>query len=99
MVQKYRKIAHVEAVQLNWKNWNLICDFMGDIISSDNPGRSTELFSDPCGEVAPYIELTIPTLEGDHLARHGDWIVKGVNGEFWPIKPDIFKKTYEKVED
>lgn len=39
--------------------------------------------------------LTIKTLEGDMKASFGDYIIKGVNGEFYPIKADIFKKTYE----
>jgi len=42
--------------------------------------------------------LTIPTLEGDMSASYGDWIIKGVNGEFYPCKPDIFTKTYEPAE-
>ena len=41
--------------------------------------------------------VTIPTLEGDHLARVGDWIIKGVKGEYYPCKPDIFEQTYELV--
>lgn len=44
-------------------------------------------------------KLTIETLEGDMTASNGDWIIKGVNGEFWAIKPDIFEKSYEKVEE
>lgn len=91
-----KKPVVVDAVQLNWKNWNEICDFLGDIIDAKNPGRNTEEFSDTCGESSPFIELTIPTLEGNHLARHGDWIIKGVRGEFYPCKPDIFEETYEK---
>ena len=43
-------------------------------------------------------EFTIPTLEGDMKASLGDYIIKGVNGEFYPCKPDIFQKTYEEVE-
>jgi hypothetical protein len=39
--------------------------------------------------------LEIPTLEGVMTARFGDWIIKGVNGEVYPCKPDIFEKTYE----
>ena len=39
----------------------------------------------------------IHTLEGTHIANVGDWIIKGVKGEFYPIKPDIFEKTYEAV--
>ena len=42
--------------------------------------------------------IVIPTLEGNHLARVGDWIIKGIAGEFYPCKPDIFDKTYEKVD-
>ena len=41
--------------------------------------------------------MEIPTLEGNHLASDGDFIIKGVAGEFYPCKPDIFKQTYEKV--
>ena len=43
--------------------------------------------------------LTIPTLEGKMICSKGDWIIKGVNGEFYPCKPDIFEKTYEKVDE
>lgn len=43
--------------------------------------------------------LQIPILEGIMTASVGDWIIKGVNGEFYPCKPDIFEKTYELVID
>lgn len=43
-------------------------------------------------------QLTIRTLEGIMTAEVGDWIIKGVHGEFYPCKPDIFEKTYERVE-
>lgn len=39
--------------------------------------------------------LLIETLEGTHRANPGDWIIKGVAGEFYPCKPDIFAATYE----
>lgn len=41
--------------------------------------------------------LIIHTLEGDHTASSGDWIIKGVKGELYPCKPDIFALTYEKL--
>lgn len=44
-------------------------------------------------------QLYIPTLEGDMKASTGDFIIEGVNGEFYPCKPDIFEKTYEKVKE
>ncbi len=43
--------------------------------------------------------IIIETLEGDMKASYGDFIIKGVSGEFYPCKPDIFRKTYELVED
>lgn len=45
----------------------------------------------------PYIK--IETLEGTMKASVGDYIIKGVNGEFYPCKPDIFEKTYEEVTE
>lgn len=42
--------------------------------------------------------LIIPTLEGNIVANTGDYIIKGVNGEFYPCKPDIFQKTYDPAE-
>lgn len=45
------------------------------------------------------IELDIVTLEGVMHADVGDYIITGVNGEKYPCKPDIFEKTYEKVEE
>ena len=41
--------------------------------------------------------LTIGTLEGDMRADQGDWIIRGVKGELYPCKPDIFEATYEAV--
>lgn len=40
-------------------------------------------------------KVTIRTLEGDHTASPGDWIICGVKGELYPCKPDIFEMTYE----
>ncbi len=42
--------------------------------------------------------LHIHTLEGTMTAQRGDWIIRGVRGEFYPCKPDIFADTYEPVE-
>ena len=43
-------------------------------------------------------EIEIDTLEGTMRASEGDYIIKGINGEFYPCKPDIFEKTYEEIE-
>lgn len=42
-------------------------------------------------------EIVIPTLEGNMMVSIGDYVIKGVNGEFYPCKPDIFDKTYEEI--
>ena len=44
-------------------------------------------------------EMFVKTLEGNMLASVGDYIIRGVNGEIYPCKPDIFEKTYEPVEE
>ncbi len=49
--------------------------------------------------VAKFHEVPIQTLEGLMVAKKGDWIIRGVNGELYPCKPDIFDKTYEAVDD
>jgi len=41
------------------------------------------------------VQLSITTLEGAHWVTPRDWVIKGVGGEFYPCKPDIFEKTYE----
>ncbi len=48
-----------------------------------------------CGILLYDDHLVIRTLEGDHRADIGDWIIKGVQGELYPCKPDIFEQTYE----
>lgn len=83
---KYRKKPVViEAVQWNGAN-HLI----------------TETFMKGSGATIDYSQsklgvIQIPTLEGVMTAQAGDWIIKGVQGEFYPCKPDIFEATYEAV--
>lgn len=43
--------------------------------------------------------MYIETLEGTMKAEIGDWIILGVDGERYPVKPEIFKKTYEEIEE
>ena len=71
-----------------------------------NPGGdyfALKDFGAPVKALQASLDLKIETLEDgngqvDHIATFGDWIIKGVNGEFYPCKPDIFDKTYEAVE-
>ena len=59
-----------------------------------NPEHIPGLVYDPVNRT-----VLIPTLEGTMTARVGDWIIKGVKGEFYPCKPDIFEATYVEVGD
>lgn len=54
--------------------------------------KTKDIIYDPRTKTA-----TIFTLEGNMTARENDWIIKGVNGEYYPCKPDIFEKTYAPV--
>jgi len=83
---KYRKKpVVVEAVQWTGENHTEIVRFV------THDGKRLAAFS--------LCEMYIKTLEGDMIAAPGDWIIKDVNGEFYPCKPDIFEKTYERMEE
>lgn len=50
-----------------------------------------------CGSIDRFKGITIKTLEGDHLSRVGDYIIKGIKNECYPIKPDIFERSYDII--
>ena len=90
---KYRKKPLViEALQLRWDTWSAMCDFadVGNLADGKPQGFS------PDGD-STLIGLRIPTLEGVMIAVENDWIIKGIKGELYPCKPDIFTATYEEV--
>lgn len=88
-----KKPVIIEATQWNGKNFDEVMMFIGE-----NHGH--KLTYENIEELALVTgELHIRTLEGIMKVSLKDWIIKGVNGEFYPCKPDIFEKTYEKVED
>jgi hypothetical protein len=65
-------------------------------LTADN----TDVLVEFCGDKLKWHPLTgvvIETLEGNMLASKGDYIIKGIKGEFYPCKPDIFEATYEKL--
>lgn len=90
MIQKFRKKPLViEAIQWEGNNWDEVHNFMQEFHGSKIAYEDAEELAIKTGE------LNIRTLEGVMTAIKGDWIIKGVNGEFYPCKPDIFEKTYE----
>lgn len=87
---KYRKKPVViEAVQWTGKNYDEVMNFMG------NNGGNKIAYEDYEERCIRTGQIDIPTLEGTMTASTGDWIIRGVSGEFYPCKPDIFEKTYE----
>ena len=71
----------------------------GDLKNSDGkfyaPEWAQKAYEDGTIFFKDHGEMYIKTLEGDHHASVGDYIIKGVNGELYPCKPDIFEKTYD----
>jgi hypothetical protein len=78
-----KKPVVIEAVQWNGKNIEEVKSFFG----LDAEWSYDDL-----------MPLEIYTLEGTMEAAVGDWIIKGIKGEFYPCKPDIFEATYEPAE-
>ena len=93
MIKHYRKKPVViEAMQWTGTNPDAIKDFAGDAVHVDYLDTAWEVGKGPV-----YCHLTINTLEGPMTASDGDYIIKGIKGEFYPCKSDIFKATYEEV--
>ena len=75
----------IEAVQWTGKNHREIDSFVGESVDWISVGGGVS-------------ELGVKTLEGELFAAVGDWVIKGIKGEFYPCKQDIFEKTYEEVK-
>ena len=91
---KYRKKPVViEAIE-NDGHWRTIIDWLDGMAAGQlifQPGSSPPITRNMDGT------LNITTLEGTIHASVGDWIIRGIKGEFYPCKPDIFEATYEPV--
>ena len=91
---KYRKKpVVVEAIQWTGSNLEEIRNFVG----SDLIEECVELFDIKRTLKEMLVDIAIDTLEGTMRVDYGDYIIKGVQGEFYPCKPDIFEQTYEEV--
>lgn len=84
----------VEAVQWTGENLEEIKAFVGESLIYDTLDTAWKV-----GKGKPRVFMKIKTLEGDMPASEGDYIIKGMSGEFYPCRPDIFKATYEEVEE
>ena len=87
-----KKPVVIEAVQLRWDTWEEMCRHAG--VGKAEDGK-------PTGVMGPgtSITLSIPTMEGTMVANENDWVIRGVKGELYPCKPDIFEATYDPVDE
>lgn len=91
---RYRKKpVIIDAIQWTGGNMVEIADFAKGFAKFDEIRQG-----DAENKIPAQYDLSIQTLEGTMQASRGDYIIKGVNGEFYPCKPDIFEKTYEKAD-
>lgn len=91
---QYRTMpCQIEAIQ--WTdNTNEIKSFCGNSCT-----YSVEDSAWKVGKGIPHEKLVIHTLEGDMVASRNDYIIKGLKGEFYPCKPDVFNQKYELIND
>lgn len=99
MVKKYRKKpVEIQAMLWDGNNHRAMFDFLeGEEASNKHMDSVGKNF---------YIDhkkvdggLVIKTLEGEHIASIGDYIIKGIKGEFYPCKPDVFEKSYDLISE
>lgn len=96
MIKKYiKKPVEIEAIQLKEDNIIEVFDFLDGANYKET--KSTEELEDFNQRMLKQGYIEIETLEGIMKANFGDYIIKGIKGEFYPCKPDIFIATYEEV--
>lgn len=96
-IQKYRKKpVIIEAIRYNPPQ---NCEQVYHFVGIEWPGDHDEIMKDPNAPSHDEVGFFINTLEGVMEALPGDFIIKGVEGEFYPCKPDIFWKTYEMIDE
>lgn len=94
MMGFYRKLpVIIEAEQLRKDNAAELARWCGGALGSEPPEDDRSPVKDWA------LVVIIKTLEGEMVARQGDWIIRGVKGEFYPCKPDIFEMTYDTKND
>jgi len=81
------KAVEIEALQLKPENAEQLAAWCGGQLVAQHDALGGR----------EYVGLNIPTLEGVMRASEGDWIIRGLRGEFYPCKPDVFAAKYEEI--
>jgi hypothetical protein len=102
-MKKFRKKpVEIDAIQYTAPIYSNIRDFIESF--GDNPSEIIFKVFDNHNEnmnisnMSGTSHLAVRTLEGDMKITHGDWIIRGVKGEYYPCKHDIFKLTYDIID-
>ena len=96
MIKKYvKKPVVIEAIQWNENNLEEVMQFVGSEFKYD---ENTEYATNKFVYFKTTKRLLIHTLEGTMEVSKGDYIIKGIKGEFYPCKPDIFEASYSECE-
>jgi hypothetical protein len=98
MAKFRKKPVVIEAIQLKESNIFEVTAFIDGKKPSLGSSIASHKWEDYVKLVIANEGVTIKTLEGDIMADFGDYVIKGVKGEFYPCKPDIFKLTYDAVD-
>jgi hypothetical protein len=93
MTKFRKKPIVIEAVKWTGKNFDEVMNFRNEFLGNKVNYENTEEWCLKTGK------MPIPTLEGMLTAGDGDYIIKGIKGEFYPCKADIFEKTYTLVDE
>lgn len=91
-----KKPCIVEALQWTGENHRPMFDFLEAKPNEYMTSSGKNFYIDHSKVIGG---LIIKTLEGEHIASKGDWIIKGIKGEFYPVKNDIFKLSYEEAKE
>lgn len=86
MMRFRKRPIEVEAIKFTYETQDRVYNWIAGNRSADRDGEGKPT-------------LHIQTLEGVMTATLGDWIIRGVAGEFYPCKPEVFVRTYEPVEE
>ena len=87
IIKARKKPIEIEAIIWDGCRWNEICDFCEN--------KVVWIWAEGHKWDGDYMQVSIPTLEGTMVANIGDYIIRGVKGEYYPCKPDVFKATYD----
>lgn len=99
MAKFRKKPVVIEAVQWTGDNQREIVKFCREMVLQNTPENPKIAFRGRSKINPSENQVLIRTLEGVMEANAGDWIIKGVKGEFYPCKPDIFEASYEPIDE